>query len=107
MVKNVEINFNHPSPSLEKEVLHQLLRLSENPPSERLYKHFFCFGRKRFVSMVRPTVTKDVPGCNNRFAPLGENYASYQIRRSLEVASGKDPPPSLRAGRRLSPGSIS
>jgi hypothetical protein len=43
--------------------------------------------------MVRPTVTKDVPGCNNRFAPLGENYAAYQIRRTLEVASGKDPPP--------------
>ena len=43
--------------------------------------------------MVRPTVTKDVPGCNNRFAPLGENYAEYQIRRALQVASGKDPPP--------------
>jgi hypothetical protein len=43
--------------------------------------------------MVRPTVTKDVPGCNNRFAPLGETYAAYQIRRTLEVASGKDPPP--------------
>jgi len=71
----------------------QLLRQVKNRTSERLYQHFFCFGRKRFVSMVRPTVTKDVPGCNNRFAPLGENYASYQIRRTLEVASGKDPTP--------------
>jgi hypothetical protein len=43
--------------------------------------------------MVRPTVTKDVPGCNNRFAPLSETYAGYQIRRSLEITSGKDPPP--------------
>jgi hypothetical protein len=48
--------------------------------------------------MVRPTVTMDVPGCNNRFAPLGENYASYQIRRTLEVASGKDPLPHTGQG---------
>jgi len=43
--------------------------------------------------MVRPTVTKDVPACNNRFAVLDETYAAYQIRRALQDASGKDPPP--------------
>jgi cell envelope opacity-associated protein A len=43
--------------------------------------------------MVRPTVTKDVPACNNRFAVLDETYAAYQIRRALQDTSGKDPPP--------------
>jgi hypothetical protein len=81
-----------PSPSLEKEVLFSC-HGNENPLSETTPAIFFCFGRKGTVSMVRPTVTKDVPACNNRFAVLDETYAAYQIRRALQDTSGKDPPP--------------
>jgi hypothetical protein len=46
--------------------------------------------------MVRPTGTKDVPSCNNRFAILDENYAESQNRRTLPAETqlpGKPPPP--------------
>jgi hypothetical protein len=45
--------------------------------------------------MVRPTGTKDVPSCNNRFAPLDENYSELQNRRTLQDSrnfQGKHPP---------------
>jgi hypothetical protein len=42
--------------------------------------------------MVRPTVTKDVLACNNRFAVLDGNYAEYQIRRTLQAETGTPPP---------------
>ena len=89
-----------PSPSLEKEVHFQLLRLVYSPVNSCPLRNF-CFGRKpQIVSMVRPTVTKDVPSCNNRFAALDENYYESLNRRTLQGAGnlqGKPPPP-LRLG---------
>jgi hypothetical protein len=51
--------------------------------------------------MVRPTGTKDVPSCNNRFALLDENYSESQNRRTLPAETqhqGKPTLPPPKAG---------
>jgi hypothetical protein len=57
----------------------------------------------QIVSMVRPTGTKDVPSCNNRFAALDENYYDSLNRRNLTDATttqGKPPLPPPLTGRK-------
>ena len=52
--------------------------------------------------MVRPTGTKDVPSCNNRFAALDENYYDSLNRRNPTDATttqGKPPLPPSTDGK--------
>jgi hypothetical protein len=51
--------------------------------------------------MVRPTSTRDVPSCNNRFAALDENYSESLNRRTLSAGNNTQgkPPPLPRTGQ--------